>query len=108
MAGNEGRELRRTLVPSREADGGYESGSRSGALSCVAGGRTESPTAMMRIAKIADEDGGTDAGAGLAAGDSLCERGGSVTGWGGTETPLGGVSRGGNPTSANATRNGSD
>ncbi len=31
--------------------------------SCAAGARTESPTAMMRIAKIADDEGGVDAAA---------------------------------------------
>ena len=95
-----GRELRRTLVPRRDAEGGYESGSRSGAFSCTAGGRTESPTAMMRIAKIADEEGGAAlAGGGslrgrAAGGGSLRGRGGDVIGRGGADTPLGGVSSG--------------
>ncbi len=39
----------------------------SGVVSWAAGERTESPTAMMRIAKIADDEGGTEGG-GLEAG----------------------------------------
>lgn len=73
----------------------------SGVGSCAAGGRTESPTAMMRIAKIAElaadgggNPGGLDAGAGGTDGaaasgtdgdESLRRRGpgGSLRGRGG-------------------------
>jgi len=70
----------------------------SGVGSCAAGGRTESPTAMMRIAKIAElvvdgggNPGGLEAGAGGAAtsgtdGDESLRRrgpGGSLRGRGG-------------------------
>ena len=56
----DGRELRR-VVPKRDADGGYESGSSGVSGSRGTGfGRAASPTAMMRIAKMAEEDDGTD------------------------------------------------
>ncbi len=82
-----GRELRRTLVPRRDAEGGYESGSRSG-VSLTTGGRTESPTAMMRIAKIADDEGGVELGAAEIGAASLplltsAGGGGSLRGRGG-------------------------
>jgi len=72
-----GRELRRTVVPRREADGGYEFGSRSGVGSCAVGARTESPTAMMRIAKIAEGevDGGGKPGGLEAGADGAAESG---------------------------------
>src|SRR4051812_32395482 len=47
----------------------------SGVGSCAAGGRTESPTAMMRIAKIADDDGGVDGGALDAGAGGITESG---------------------------------
>ena len=66
----------------------------SGVGSCAAGGLTESPTAMMRMAKIADEVGATGVGADatLASrsrgpGDESLRRrgpGGSLRGRGGT------------------------
>ena len=77
-AAGAGREERRTPVPRRDALGGNASGSLSGTGSSDTGARTESPTAMIRIAKIAEGDaegggkapGGLEAGAGDAADDA--------------------------------------